>query len=103
MRSKRMTATIKDLITVLQELPPETPVFTYLGQDGFVECCEYYQPSDEDYAAWRTALKRNEEVNPPHPTKQESAVAKFWQSRGLQPVLYIGDKSLININKGEEN
>jgi hypothetical protein len=89
-------ATVADLISVLQKMPQDAPVFGYSETDegdNYLEVVELYTPTQEDEEAFVDAVAENPEwpwITPPHYCQGDSYVSDYWRvNRKLSPVVYI--------------
>ena len=89
-------ATVADLISALQKMPQDAPVFGYSETDecdNRLEVVELYIPTKEDEENYATAVAENPEwpwVYPPHYCQGDSYVGDYWRENGkLSPVVYI--------------
>ena len=93
-------ATGADLISALQKMPQDAPVFGYSETDecdNRLEVVELFIPTkeyEEDFAA---AVAENPEwpwITPPHGCQGDSYVADYWrENKKVSPVVYVREST----------
>lgn len=102
-------ATVADLISALQKMPQDAPVFGYSETDEcdtLLEVVEIYTPTKEDEEKFVVAVEENPEwpwIAPPHYCQGDSYVSDYWRENNKpSPVVYIRE-SLWGDRDGAKN
>lgn len=89
-------ATVADLISALQKMPQDAPVFGYSETDecdNLLEIVELYTPTQKDEENFADAVAENPEwpwITPPHGCQGDSYVADYWrENKKVSPVVYV--------------
>ena len=92
--------TVADVITALQKMPQDAPVFGYAEVDECdnpIEVVELYTPTSEDEEMMAEQLESCPEwpvVYPPHGCKGDSYVSDYWRvNKKVSPVVYIREST----------
>ena len=90
-------ATVADLISALQKMPQDAPIFGYSETDecdSRIEVVELYIPSQEDEESMVEQIADESNpwptVYPPHYCQGDSYVSDYWrENKKVSPVVYI--------------
>ena len=97
-------ATVGDLISALQKMPLDAPVFGYSEMDECdycIEVVELYTPEEKreeptDESSWLFYL-------PPHYCKGDSFISEYWrENKQISPVVYIRESTYTERCNDEE-
>lgn len=89
-------ATVADLISALQKMPQDAPVFGYSETDECdtrLEAVELYIPTKEDEEEMQAQIADENPwptVYPPHYCQGDSYVSDYWrENKKVSPVVYV--------------